>query len=140
MKKYLVFITLIYILNVNPTLAASLTVTINNIEPNNGLIHIGLFTEADAFPIVTADLNMIIIPSEKTAITQVFENLDLDDKYAIAIFQDSNNSKALEKNIFGAPKEPYGFSQKMPTFRAPTFDEAAITLTEPVTNIRITLR
>lgn len=140
MKKYIWYTVLIYIVNVNPVLAASLTVTIDNIQSNNGLLHIGLFTEADVFPIVTDDLNMIIAQPEKTVMTQTFENLDKGKRYAVAVFQDSNNSNELEKNIFGAPKEPYGFSQKMPKFRAPKFDEAAITLTDAVTNIHITLR
>ena len=140
MKKHLGYLAFICIVNMNLAHADSLTITIDNIQPNKGSLHIGLFTETDTFPVVTADLNKIIVQPKEAVITQTFENLEAGNRYAVAVFQDSNNSQTLEKNIFGAPKEPYGFSQLMPKFRAPTFDESAITLTAPETNTRITLR
>lgn len=43
--------------------------------------------------------------------------------YGIAIFQDLNNNEELDRNLFGAPNEPYGFSRNpIVKFSAPTFD------------------
>ena len=140
MKKHIGSLALVSIMMVESTIAASLVVTVDNIQPHKGPIHIGVFTEADVFPIVTDDLNMVILQSKDIVTTQIFEGLEEGKRYAVAVFQDNNFSNELEKNFFGAPKEPYGFSQKMPRFRAPKFDEAAITLTDAVTNTHITLR
>lgn len=46
---------------------------------------------------------------------------------AIAAFQDENRNGVLDKNAFGIPTEPYGFSNNPPsTFGPPSFTAAAI--------------
>lgn len=50
-------------------------------------------------------------------------------EYAVSIYHDINGNGKMDKNIFGAPSEPYGFSKNFkPTFRAPKFDEVKINL------------
>lgn len=50
-------------------------------------------------------------------------------EYAVSIYHDINGNGKMDKNIFGAPSEPYGFSKNYkPTFRAPKFDEVKINL------------
>jgi uncharacterized protein (DUF2141 family) len=45
--------------------------------------------------------------------------------YAAAAYHDENGNKKLDKNIFGAPTEPYGFSNDARRLMsAPSFDEA----------------
>ena len=58
-----------------------------------------------------------------------FENLACGE-YAVAVIQDLNANKKLDKNFFGLPKEPFGFSQN-PTifFGAPSFKRAAFSVT-----------
>ena len=49
-------------------------------------------------------------------------------EYAIAIYQDLNNNGVLDKNVFGYPSEPFGFSKNFkPRFSAPDFDDCKIT-------------
>jgi uncharacterized protein (DUF2141 family) len=44
--------------------------------------------------------------------------------YAIAIYQDLNGNGKLDENMFGAPKEPFAFSNNVvPRFSAPKFEE-----------------
>jgi uncharacterized protein (DUF2141 family) len=52
-------------------------------------------------------------------------------EYAVSIYHDLNGNEKLDKNFFGAPTEPYGFSRNFkPFMRAPKFDEVQISLTQ----------
>lgn len=43
--------------------------------------------------------------------------------YGVATFHDLNNNAELDRNLFGAPNEPYGFSNNpVVKFSAPAFD------------------
>ena len=43
--------------------------------------------------------------------------------YGIALFQDKNGNETLDRNLLGAPKEPFGFSNNPKIgFSAPKFD------------------
>ncbi|MDB2408843.1 DUF2141 domain-containing protein [Crocinitomicaceae bacterium] len=45
------------------------------------------------------------------------------------MFHDKNNNGKLDKNAFGIPLEPYGFSQNARArFSAPSFNDAKIVL------------
>ncbi len=140
MKKYSWYWVLGLTLVTKSALAATLTITIDNVQQNKGKLYIGLFTEKDKFPVISDDLNMLILQVKEKTVTARFENLEMSKKYAVAVFQDINDSAVLEKNMFGIPKEPYGFSQKMPRLRAAKFHEAAIMLMEPEMDIQIRLR
>lgn len=44
--------------------------------------------------------------------------------YAIAFYQDMNDSGDLDKNLLGIPKEPYAFTNDIrPKLKAPSFDD-----------------
>lgn len=46
--------------------------------------------------------------------------------YVLAAFHDVNGNGVLDTNLFGAPTEPYGFTQAPPSkWRAPLFTEVA---------------
>lgn len=52
-----------------------------------------------------------------------------EGEYAVSVYQDVNGNGKMDKNLFGAPSEPYGFSRNYkPAFRAPKFDEVKINL------------
>ena len=46
--------------------------------------------------------------------------------YAIAVFQDMNGNKRLDRTPLGLPLEPYGFSNDAGRLRRPTFASASI--------------
>lgn len=53
-------------------------------------------------------------------------------RYAVLLFLDENANEKLDKNMLGVPKEKYGFSgSEKPLFRAPRFEEAAVTFDQP---------
>lgn len=54
--------------------------------------------------------------------------------YAISLYQDINGNGELDRDLFGRPKEPYGFSGKQtPRYRAPHFHESAVKIEGPTT-------
>ena len=61
-------------------------------------------------------------------------------RYAVAVYHDLNGNQTLDENFFGAPKEPYGFSNNARgTFGPPGFDEAVFTYQggEQIISIRL---
>ena len=107
--------------------ALDLTVTVTNIESNQGVIHIGLFTKDNHFPDPLSKQKGITLTADRDHVTVIFTDLP-SDYYAIAIFHDENNNNIIDKNFFRIPKESYGFSGKNTSFTPPSFDEARIHL------------
>ena len=49
--------------------------------------------------------------------------------YAIRLFLDVNNNQKLDKNLFGKPTEPFGFSNNpMIRFKMPTLDKISFSV------------
>lgn len=60
--------------------------------------------------------------------------------YAFAVFLDENNNRKLDKNLFGVPIEPYGFSKQPPSkWRLPTFNEVKFVLDGPSRQVEVKL-
>ena len=93
-----------------------------------GLVHFILFNESQGFP--GEEKNSLctdrVIAVNGHATWTV--SLPAGRPYAIAAYCDINGNGRLDKNFFGAPTEPYGFSGSIrPLFRAPSFQEASFT-------------
>jgi uncharacterized protein (DUF2141 family) len=59
--------------------------------------------------------------------------------YAVAAYQDSNGNGRLDRTGLGLPLEPYGFSGAVSRRARPDFAEAAFTLREPGSALRVRL-
>ena len=104
----------------------TLTVEVTNIESDKGTIMIALFNREAGFPKdeKKAIRKMKVEIKNKRA-TIIFSDLETGN-YAFALFHDENGNSEMDKNMFGIPKEGYGFSTNFkPTVSAPDFDEAA---------------
>lgn len=109
---------------------SNLTVTVTNIQNSKGKISFGLFRKIDSFPVKGKQFKGVFIDTKKPSTKYTFENL-ADGQYAVAIFHDENENGIMDKNMFGAPTEAYGFSRNARgTFSAPSFEEAKIDLKE----------
>lgn len=54
--------------------------------------------------------------------------------YAFSVYIDANGNKKLDKNMFGAPKEPFGFSNSFkPKLSAPKFNQCSFDLNKNTT-------
>lgn len=62
-------------------------------------------------------------------------------EYAIRVFHDENGNNKLDKNLFGAPTEVYGFSNNArATFGPPDYKKAAFIFDKTDMTVRITVK
>ncbi|OUR88109.1 hypothetical protein A9Q92_03480 [Methylophaga sp. 42_8_T64] len=137
MKNHHCLYTLLFTILAQPVVAADLSITIENIHSHKGNIYLALFTKDDRFPDVSHQTKGITLPIEHATVTSSFTNL-ADNEYAVAVFHDENNNQKLDKNFFGIPKEPYGFSNTQ--LAPPSFDEAKFSLSTHDIHLLIKLR
>jgi uncharacterized protein (DUF2141 family) len=58
--------------------------------------------------------------------------------YAIAFYQDMNDSGEIDKNALGIPKEPYAFSNDIrPKLSAPSFDDCKFEYSKKENSIKV---
>ena len=114
--------------------AATLIVKINNIE-KEGEIHLAIYNDADVFENDNGEkggaakgiIHGVIEEVKKGSITYAFELQN--DTYAIGIFIDTNYNNKMDKNLFGVPKEQFGFSNNAKgSFGPPSFEDASFTI------------
>ena len=87
--------------------AENITIEINNIVVNGGIVYIGIFSNAESFRKEEPDFLFELEATNKN-ITQ--ELLLSNGEYVITAFQDANNNKKLDFGLFGNPKELVGIS------------------------------
>ena len=102
----------------------SVTVHVKPVQDAKGEISVALYRKPSDFP---HPVRVYVAQTPKavkgTNIIR-FTNLPAGN-YAAAAYHDENGNKKLDKNIFGAPTEPYGFSNDARRLMsAPSFDEA----------------
>lgn len=107
-----------------------LEVIVKNVKDATGTVRVGLFTDEITF-LKTAVAGKVVKATEGE-ISAVFENVPAGT-YAVSIIHDSNENGELDSNLFGMPKEGFGFSNDaMGTFGPPSFDKAKFAISSPV--------
>ena len=111
-------------------------ITVNNIV-DAGEIHIAIYDSKDAFEQDRGEqgrpapgiVDGVVVPVGQGSFSHTF---DLPSgNYAVGIFHDVNGNNRLDTNLFGVPKEQYGFSNDASgRFGPPSFDDAAISVTK----------
>ena len=101
-------------------------VTITGIENTDGNVEIGIFNSKSTFAIFGKEIQGAKVkPTKKGSLNYTFENLP-NGTYAIAAWHDENGNQKLDKNIFGVPKENYGFSKNIyGIFGPPDFEDVS---------------
>jgi uncharacterized protein (DUF2141 family) len=130
MVKKSIFLGALFIICIGCLSAQTLTIRVENAGIGKGYLMAGIFNDEKTFPDNYLRGEKITV-SEKT-VTVVFTGLP-KGQYAVSVYQDSNDNGQLDKNIFGVPKEKYGFSNNSdrPDFRRCLFDfndDMAITI------------
>ncbi|MCK5781532.1 MAG: DUF2141 domain-containing protein [Flavobacteriales bacterium] len=98
-----------------------LKIEIRNIKELKGNIFVSIYNKSDDFPKKGKHYQNNTTPANNYSETIFFKNLPVGD-YAVALFHDRNSDDKLNKNLFGLPKEGYGFSNNCkPIFSAPSF-------------------
>jgi uncharacterized protein (DUF2141 family) len=105
-----------------------LSIHISGISKIKGSLFIAVFRATDDFPVFGKQFKGIIKEVEGKSQNYNFDDLP-EGEYALAIYQDENRNKILDKNLLGIPTEIYGFSNNArSTFSAPSFQEAKFKL------------
>jgi uncharacterized protein (DUF2141 family) len=105
-----------------------LEVQVEGIPNTKGTLFIGLFNSSATFPNYGKQYKGVVVTHEGKSHVYKFKNLP-KDTYALAIYHDENKNGKLDKNLFGAPTEAYGFSNNArETFSAPSFEAAKVVL------------
>lgn len=118
-------------------LAEDVSVTVVG-TTNTGTVRGAIFVDQVAFDGgTTAAVAMAPANSGQTVLT--FTDL-APGQYGIAVYQDLDGSEELNRNVFGAPTEPFGFSNDPKIgFSAPKFDVIEIDLSDDIQGLVITL-
>lgn len=123
MKLLFVFISLAFL-----GATYDLEVQVEGIPNTKGTLFIGLFNSSATFPNYGKQYKGVVVTHEGKSHVYKFKNLP-KDTYALAIYHDENKNGKLDKNLFGAPTEAYGFSNNArETFSSPSFEAAKVVL------------
>lgn len=111
MKFMILFVSTFVLITCPPTNAATgtVSVTVTNVNTEKGgVVKLGVF-DSNGFPTVGKEVAGENLEATQMTLTEVFHKIPTGT-YAISVFQDHNSNGQLDKNLFGAPTEPYGFS------------------------------
>jgi uncharacterized protein (DUF2141 family) len=100
-----------------------LTIIVTNLTSADATVVVGLYGTKNKFPKPKGELKVYRFkPSSKELKTTI---TDLKyGTYALAIYQDVNSNKKIDKNMIGIPTEAYAFSNNYkPTVKAPNFND-----------------
>ena len=121
-----------------PVVAAQLDIELTGIENDRGLVRVAVCTpetfRTKHCPFFGA------APARPGSVTVSVEGIP-PGRYAVQAYHDEDGNGRLRKGLFGIPVEAIGFSRDARVrLGAPSFEEAAIDVTEPVTATRLRLR
>ena len=110
-----------------PSIAANLTVTVEQVRNSKGEIRFSIFNVPSQFP-QGNELDSKDVPAQLGLVTVHIYNLT-PGVYAIAVHHDENRDGEMNTNFIGLPKEGYGFSNNAKVnFSPPVFEAAAFNL------------
>ena len=102
---------------------------VKGIKNSEGNIVIGLYNEPEGFPDFDKGFKSGSIKSSLGEVDYTFEIIP-EGEYGIAVWHDENGNKELDKNLFGVPKEKYGFSNnKFGKMGPPDFNDVKFKVT-----------
>jgi uncharacterized protein (DUF2141 family) len=118
----------------------TLRIHVDGLRNSTGWVGTTIFASPDGWP---EDSNKalrhgptVIGPGQRQ-VTAVWENLAPGD-YGVAVIHDENMNHKLDKNMFGWPKEGFGFANNPHVvLSAPGFKEALVHLACPATETAI---
>lgn len=119
--------------------AADLTVTVDGLRNANGTVRLELDGSEAAWNNKAKATAMGNVKASIGAVSYTFSNIQ-PGTYGLGVYQDEDNSGKLRTNLFGIPKEGYGFSNNPSVMRMPTFQEVQFTVAEQNTTVLIHLK
>lgn len=114
----------------------TVTLRVAGVKPGAGPLRCAVFEPTGRFPQHEQALRRFAEPATQPTIEFGFELAP--GQYALAVYQDLNDDGSLTKGLFGAPVEPYGFSNNArgrlgpPSFQASAFQVDPASSTRPL--------
>ncbi len=121
-----------------PVLAAQLDIELAGIENDHGLVRVAVCTPAT---FTTRNCPFTgAAPAKPGSVAVSLPDIP-PGRYAVQAYHDEDGDGRLRRGLFGIPAEAIGFSRDARVrLGAPSFEDAAIDVVEPVTAIRLRLR
>jgi uncharacterized protein (DUF2141 family) len=117
--------------------AGDLSVTVHNLQSEQGQIRISLYNRADNW--LGRHYKRVSGPAGAGSVTLTFTDVP-SGEYALALYHDVNGDGKLATNLIGIPSEPVGFSNDARgTFGPPAYDDVKLQVTDVGKAISITL-
>lgn len=105
------------------TYAQTMTVVVKNVKEDVGTVRLAVYNSDDQF--MKKEIAATEVKAVNGQAVAVFKNLGTGT-YAISVMHDANDNKELDSNMFGVPKEGFGFSNDaMGMFGPPDFKKAS---------------
>ncbi len=105
-------------------------IVVTGIRDTTGVIMIALFADAETFP--KRPSKGIRVRAKGGQAVAVFESQP-SGRYAVSVIHDANRNGKLDSNLFGIPREGFGFSNDVVgTFGPPPFEKASINVSAPL--------
>lgn len=119
----------------------TLHVTVGNVKSAEGNLAVAVFNSEGTFLEDDQQFRGKIVEiKEAGQVTVTIEDLP-EGTYAVSVFHDENGNGELDKNLFGVPKEPYGFSNDAKgSLGPPSFEDAGFPVNQEEVTISITLQ
>ena len=86
-----------------------IVITVKGIKVIEGSIKIAIYNDERSFPKSGREYLTFSVPVTSKTVSCKIKNLP-EGIYAIALYQDINGNNICDKNLFGIPVEPFGFS------------------------------
>jgi uncharacterized protein (DUF2141 family) len=116
--------------------AATLNVSISNVQPNGTFVLVSLCSDG-----LEPDFCKSGMRQSATQATADFQFTDVPPgRYAVVAFQDFAGTGSLTRTKMGLPLEPFAISNNAGRVHSPTFEQAAFSLEEPGTTIKLRLQ
>ncbi|MEI6312523.1 MAG: DUF2141 domain-containing protein [Bacteroidota bacterium] len=115
----------------------TLSIHISLLKAIPSTLNISIYGVHNDFPSTSDQLKTFAFKINSSNYTAILKGIKYGT-YAIAMYQDENNSGQINKNMLGIPTERYGFSQNyIPKLRAPSFDNCKFEFNEKTSSINI---
>ncbi len=119
--------------------ANQVTLRIEGLRSDAGLVRIGIFKASESFP-SAGRVAGVEVDAKQGQVVAVIPGLE-PGEYAIAIHHDEDGDGEFDTNFIGLPLEGYGFSNDAPVgFGPPDFEDAAIQVAGAETRAALRVR
>ena len=128
LQKIFLFFALLIVTPYMQAQNGSVLVRVEGVKNTEGKIQIGLYNDPEDFPNFKESYAVGAAVPNTQETTFVFKDVE-PGNYVIALWHDQNNDQKLTTNMFGIPKEKYGFSNNASgIFGPPKFKDASFTI------------